>query len=42
LYYYACVGLAGADRGRVLYYDHEMEQLVPLADTVAEFLAGLR
>lgn len=39
---YVCVGLAGADRGRVLYYDHEMEQLVPLADTLAAFLAVLR
>ncbi|GIX05004.1 MAG: hypothetical protein KatS3mg114_0873 [Planctomycetaceae bacterium] len=39
---YVCVGLAGADRGRVLYWDHDMEQLVPLADTLAAFLAGLR
>jgi hypothetical protein len=39
---YVCVGLTGADRGRVLYWDHEMEQLVPLANTLAEFLAGLR
>lgn len=39
---YVCVGLAGANRGRVLYWDHEMEQLVPLAGTLAEFLAGLR
>ncbi|MDY3558383.1 SMI1/KNR4 family protein [Gemmata sp. JC673] len=39
---YVCVGLVGADCGRVLYYDHEMEQLVPLADTLAAFVAGLR
>lgn len=39
---YVCVRLAGVDRGRVLYWDHEMEQLVPLADTLASFLADLR
>jgi hypothetical protein len=39
---YVCIGLAGDDRGRVLYYDHEMEQFVPLADTLSRFLAGLR
>jgi cell wall assembly regulator SMI1 len=39
---YVCVGLAGANRGRVLYWDHEMEQLVPLAGSLSEFLSGLR
>jgi hypothetical protein len=39
---YVCIGLAGTDRGRVLYYDHEMERLVPLADSLSAFLAGLR
>jgi hypothetical protein len=39
---YVCLGLAGADRGRVLYYDHEMEQFVPLADSLSAFLDGLR
>jgi hypothetical protein len=39
---YVCVGLGGAERGQVLYWDHEMVQLVPLADTLTEFLSGLR
>jgi len=39
---YVCIGLAGADRGRVLYLDHEMERLVPLAETLAAFLTSLR
>ncbi|HEY1068696.1 MAG TPA: SMI1/KNR4 family protein [Pirellulales bacterium] len=39
---YVCIGLAGSDLGKVLYYDHEMEQLLPLADTLADFIAGLR
>ncbi|QEL19489.1 SMI1/KNR4 family protein [Limnoglobus roseus] len=39
---YVCVGLAGNDRGQVLYYDHGTEQLVRLADSLAAFVAGLR
>jgi hypothetical protein len=39
---YVCVDLAGAGRGRVLYCDHDMERLVPLAGSLSEFLAGLR
>jgi hypothetical protein len=39
---YVCIGLVGEDRGRVLYYDHEREQLVPLAASLSAFLAGLR
>jgi hypothetical protein len=37
-----CVGLAGDDRGRVLYYDHEMERLMPLVGSLSALLSGLR
>jgi len=39
---YVCVGLAGADRGRVLFYDYDMERLIVLAGSLSEFLEGLR
>lgn len=39
---YVCIGLAGYERGRILYYDHDMEELLPLADSLSTFLTGLR
>lgn len=36
-----CLGYAGKRAGKVFFFDHEMEALVPLADSFTEFLNGL-
>lgn len=36
-----CVGLTGAERGKIYFYDHESEVSIPLAENLTAFVDGL-